>query len=231
MLVDPFSLRDNIVAMRVRLLVTAAVLLIFTSFASGHDKSTVEFPGLGSVSVHTVRAKGEVPYVDLLTPTGKKLLRVEPETDKFWVVQDVSDATGPHIYYGVLHPAGLPEPLLLVVVRYVFASDCGYTPVLVGAQNGNLQVLTPKLERFLTRGGAYLEAASNGRPAQLTIVTERYQEKDVHSDGPSKMAVYRYDFDANAGKFVLVNREEVPTNKVKSKGENLLLAIPEIATC
>jgi hypothetical protein len=208
-----------------------ATLLIFTSLASGRNKSVVDFPGLGPVSIHAVRAKGSVPYVDFVAQDSKQLLRVEPETDKFWQVYDVRDATGPCIYYGVLHVAGLPDPLVFVADRYVYADDCGVTPVLVAVSGGNLQVLTPKLPEFWTRGGAYLRPGSNGQPTGLTVVAERYQNKDVHADGPSKMAIYEYTFDSNAGKFVLIGHKEIPTDDVRVEGKNLSLTIPELGTC
>jgi len=206
-------------------------LLVFASVASGRDKSVLNFPELGQVSIHAVRAKGRVPYVDFAAPDGKQLLRLEPETDKFFQVYDVKDVTGPHIYYGVLHIAGLPDPAVLVVDRYVFADDCGVTPALVGVWKGRLQVLTPKLPGFETRGGAYLQRGSNARQARLTIAAERYQNKDAHADGPSKMAIYEYTFDANAGKFVLMKQKEIPTDDLKVQGEDLLRVIPELGTC
>jgi hypothetical protein len=138
---------------------------------------------------------------------------------------------GPHIYYGVLHTAGLPDPTVLVVDRYLYADDCGITPALVGVWNGRLQVLTPKLPQSLTRGGAYLKDGSDDRPAKLTVVAERYQSGDVHVDGPSKMAVYEYNFDTNSGKFVLIKHKEVPNDAVKINGNDLALAIPELGSC
>lgn len=191
----------------------------------------VNFPEVGRVSVHSVRMKGEVPYVELLASTGKHLLTIAPETDKFFAVDDVADATGSHIYFGTVKVDGLPGPMLLVITLYVFADDCGYTPALIGVRGGKLQTFTPKLKGFETRGGAYLQAAADGKPAHLLVVSERYQAGDVHANGPSKMAVFTYDFDQLTGKFVLVKQEEVPAESIETKGVNLVSMIPALSTC
>jgi hypothetical protein len=216
--------------MRPRFLL-ALILVFYTSFAAERADTRLNFPGLGQVLIHPVRENGAVPYVDFFASTGERLLRVEPETGNFWKVDDVQDATGSHIYYGALHLSDLPDPLVLVVLQYGFASDCGYTPALVGVRNGRLEVLTPKLERFLTRGGAYWKKASSGHPAQLTIIAERYRSGEVHVNGPSKVAVYRYSFDAGTGKFVLIQQEIIPVDKLKVEGESLLATIPGLTDC
>jgi hypothetical protein len=186
---------------------------------------------VGRVSIQTVRVEGQAPSIRLLNSIGKDLLDVVPARDEFWVVHDMQDPGGPYTYYGLVHASPLPSPLLLVVYWYGTATDCGFKTALVGAIDGKLKVLTPDLPTFFTRGGAYLEAHSNGFPARLTIAAERYQANDVHYKGPSIMAVYTYNYDAESGMFKLVKLEELPTAKVKLKGENLLLAIPNLPGC
>ncbi|MGC2545487.1 MAG: hypothetical protein WA426_06545, partial [Silvibacterium sp.] len=209
-----------------------AVLAAFGTLpGTTREVSTIQVPGLGSVSIHSVRTVGTTPFVSFLNQQGAEIFRVTPETGKFWVVQDIDDATGPHIYYEIFHASGLPSPLVLVVDHYVYADDCGYSPVIVGLTGGRLQAIAPKLPEFATRGGAYLSVPTGNTQAQLTVVAERYQIHDIHVNGPSKMAVYVYDFDKKLGQFRLVRQQELPTDKVRVSGKSILSIIPEFASC
>jgi len=211
--------------------VVAALSVLLLISAQQMSNRDVQFPGVGQVSIRTVRVKGAVPSIDLLNGSGRVLLHVAPETGDFWKVQDIKDETGSHIFYGTLHVAGLPDPLLLVVTEYVFADDCGYTPALVGAVDGKLRILTPELQRFTTRGGAFLKPASNGHPARLSIVVGNYLKGDSHTGGPSRVTVYTYDFDEQAKKFLPVKSSDIPTEQLKVDGENIISAIPALASC
>lgn len=209
----------------------AALSVLLPISAQKVPSGDVQFPGVGQVSIHSVRVKGAAPSIDLLNESGEKILQVAPETGDFFKVGDVRDAMGPQIAYGTMHVAGLPDPLLLVVTVYYFADDCGYTPALVGAVDGKLRILTPELQRFTTRGGAFLKPASNGHPARLSIVVGHYVNGDTHIAGPSRVTVYRYVYDEQAKRFVPVRSSDIPTKQLKMDGENIISAIPALASC
>lgn len=201
-----------------RLTIVALVLLQTRELPS--KAITVTFPKEGKVEVLTEVAQGRHPRILFRSvQTSKVLLDATVGTEGIW--REIVDKDDPehHVIDEVLvslHRPGLPDPLVVSMARYGGGSDCPYKPVLFGEVAGSIAQLTPNIPNYETRGGIFL---STGAEITLTVVSERYQEHDVHYSGPSRMAVYRYVW--NGSRFLLKSQAQVPTDAVHVSGERL----------
>ncbi len=197
--------------------------------------ATVTFPKSGPVSIEGIVKQGAHPRLVFHSQqTGQLLLDAQVGKSEYW--KEFVDKYQPNdlnmsIRFLVLHRIGLPDPLILALVREQGGSDCGYNSALFGEVDGRLSELTPSLPDHWFRGQTLLSSGTSGGPITLTVTSERYQAKDVHYTGPSLIAVYVYTYDSSQGKFVEARRTEVKSDDLHSTGEDLIGLFGEFAQC
>jgi hypothetical protein len=131
----------------------------------------------------------------------------------------------------VLHRTGLPSPLIVALAREQGGSDYRYNSAFFSEVNGRLSELTPSLPDHWSRGQLLLSPESSKGPITLTVTSERYQDNDVHSDGPSQMAVYVYSYSPSQGKFIETRRTEVKSDDLHLNGEEIVSLFGTFAQC
>jgi hypothetical protein len=100
-------------------------------------------------------------------PTGQLLLDTPVGRSSGW--KEFVDKYQPNdldmvIRFLVLHRTGLPDPLILVLVRRQGGSDCMYNSALFGEVNGRLSELSPSLPDRGKRGQVLLSRGTAANP-------------------------------------------------------------------
>jgi hypothetical protein len=193
--------------------------------------ATVSFPAIGTVSISALAKPGDFPRLVFSSKqTGRTLLDAQVGRENDW--RGILNYPGEtDIRFVVLHRPGLPDPLIVALAKRELASDCAFNSAVFGNVEGQLSELTPALPDHFLRGGIFLSPAAGGKPAMLTVTSERYQAKDVHYTGPSRMTVFIYTYDSSQGKFIETRKSEANTDSLKVLGENLIELFGEFPNC
>ena len=216
----------------------AVVFLLLAASASESPtiftSRTLNFPKAGPVLIEGTVKQGHYPRLSFHSQeNGRLLLDAEVGRGSLW--KEVVGTERPNnldidLRFTVLHRPGLPDPLIVALARRQGGSDCGYNSAIFGEVNGRLLELTPSLPDHWMRGQVVLSRSREGQ-FKLTVTSERYQPKDVHYAGPSRMALYVYSYDREQGKFVEVRHSEVNSDDLHEAGEDLSSLFGEFAQC
>ena len=103
--------------------------------AARAEHSTVDFPGIGQVTLRTIKALGALPSVALAGPDG---------------------TLNPTVHYAVLPGPNVSSRAVLAVAAAMGGSDCAYEAIVFGSDRGKLSLWTPDTIDTMAEGGIYV---------------------------------------------------------------------------
>jgi hypothetical protein len=174
------------------------------------QSATVNFPGLGTVSVKALEPEGHLPQI-LITerPAGRQLLLTDvgtsdPEGRHSYVIHHDWRASCPRVRFRVQNVTGMPSPLILAIAIRPGGSDCRYAATIIGAVDGQLKVLTPDQLWSNAEGGFYV--GDLGRRRGYGLVRWNFVWGDEAHYQPHRYEVSIFRFDAAESRFKLVQK-------------------------
>jgi len=144
-------------------LVAAVSLGAVTAFA---EHSTVDFPGIGLVTLRTIKAIGALPSVALAGPDGRVLLNATvggTQSEYFRISKGPDGTLNPTVHYAVLPGPDADSRAVLAVAAAMGGSDCAYEAIVFGSDRGKLSLWTPKTIDTMAEGGLYVGDLGHGR--------------------------------------------------------------------
>ena len=105
--------------------------LLLGSVAARAEHSDVDFPGIGTVTLRTIKAVGALPSVALAGPDGKVLLNATvggTQSDYFRISKSADGTLNPTVHYAVLNGPDVTSKAVLAVAIDAGVSlyDAGY---------------------------------------------------------------------------------------------------------
>lgn len=123
------------------------------------EHSTVEFPGIGQVTLRTIKALGALPSVALAGPDGKVLLNATvggTQSEYFRISKGPDGTLNPTVHYAVLPGPNADSRAVLAVAAAMGGSDCAYEAIVFGSNRGKLSLWTPETIDTMAEGGIYV---------------------------------------------------------------------------
>ncbi len=136
----------------------AAVLGLSTPMARAEHSQT-EFPGIGMVTIRTIKAVGALPSVVLADDRGRVLLNATvggTQSAYFRIAQGANGTMNPTVHYAVLPGPDPSSRAVLAIAAATGGSDCAYEAIVFGSERGKLSLWTPKTLDTMAEGGIYL---------------------------------------------------------------------------
>jgi hypothetical protein len=152
----------------------AAMIVVFALGTAGAraEHSEANFPGIGPVSIKTVKSVGAVPAIVMTNANGKVLLSTTvggSESEYFKIQQNADGTMNPTVHYAVL-PGPDPSSLaVLAVAAATGGSDCAYEALVFGSERGKLSLWTPHNIETLAEGGIYVGDLGGRRGYGLAV--------------------------------------------------------------
>ena len=137
-------------------LMAAVSLGAVTAYA---EHSTVDFPGIGTVTLRTIKAIGALPSVALAGPDGKVLLNATvggTKSEYFRISKGPDGTLNPTVHYAVLPGPNPSSRAVLAVAAAMGGSDCAYEAIVFGSNHGKLSLWTPETIDTMAEGGIYV---------------------------------------------------------------------------
>lgn len=123
------------------------------------EHSQVDFPGIGLVTLRTIKAVGALPAVALAGPDGQVLLNATvggTQSQYFRISQGADGTLNPTVHYAVLDGPDKTSKAVLAVAAATGGSDCAYEAIVFGSERGKLSLWTPKTIDTQAEGGIYV---------------------------------------------------------------------------
>ncbi|MCB8874009.1 hypothetical protein [Acidisoma silvae] len=213
--------------------------LLLGSVAARAEHSDVDFPGIGTVTLRTIKAVGALPSVALAGPDGKVLLNATvggTQSDYFRISKSADGTLNPTVHYAVLNGPDVTSKAVLAVAAATGGSDCAYEAIVFGSERGKLSLWTPKTIDTQAEGGIYVGDLGSHRGYGLAVWDFIWGDEPHVAPHRYKVWLYR------------LNREHMkfyPTETLTTKGHyaddaaalhelrldfpNLTKAIPKLA--
>jgi hypothetical protein len=142
----------------VAILGLAAMLCLGTATARA-EHSEADFPGIGMVTIRTIKAVGALPSVALANAQGRVLLNATvggTQSEYFRMAQGADGKMNPTVHYAVLPGPDPTSRAVLAVAAATGGSDCAYEAIVFGSERGKLSLWTPKTLDTMAEGGIYV---------------------------------------------------------------------------
>jgi hypothetical protein len=136
-----------------------AATVLFGSVTAKAEHSDVDFPGIGTVTIRTIKAVGALPSVALAGPDGKVLLNATvggTQSSFFRISKGPDGSLNPTVHYAVLNGPDTTSKAVLAVAAATGGSDCAYEAIVFGSDRGKLSLWTPKTLDTQAEGGIYV---------------------------------------------------------------------------
>ena len=149
-----------------------AATLLFGSVAARAEHSEVDFPGIGTVTLRTIKAVGALPSVALAGPDGKVLLNATvggTQSSFFRISKGPDGSLNPTVHYAVLAGPDPTSKAVLAVAAATGGSDCAYEAIVFGSDRGKLSLWTPKTLDTQAEGGIYVGDLGGHRGYGLAV--------------------------------------------------------------
>ncbi len=166
------------------------------------QNEVVRFPRAGEVRVRAIEIPHRLPRLEFTSAaTGRRLLTVSggASDPRAYRIEPGPTLMNPLVRFKVLHPSGLPGPLLLCVAVRPGGSDHGFETNVIGEVGGSLRVLTPTPLLNSIQGGVHVGDLGGERGPGVAVWSFLW-ENEAH------YAAHRYEvrlfpFDAKRNSF------------------------------
>lgn len=148
-----------------------AALCLGTGVAEA-EHSQAEFPGIGVVTIRTIKAVGALPSVALADQNGRVLLNATvggTESEYFRIAQGADGTMNPTVHYAVLPGPDTTSRAVLAIAAATGGSDCAYEAIVFGSERGKLSLWTPKTLDTMAEGGIYVGDLGGRRGYGLAV--------------------------------------------------------------
>ena len=127
--------------------------------AAQAEHGEAEFPGIGMVTIRTIKAVGALPSVALADARGRVLLNATvggTQSEYFRIAQGADGTLNPTVHYALLPGPDPTSRAVLAVAAATGGSDCAYEAIVFGSERGKLSLWTPKTLDTMAEGGIYV---------------------------------------------------------------------------
>ena len=127
--------------------------------AAQAEHGQADFPGIGMVTIRTIKAVGSLPAVVLADAHGRVLLNATvggTQSEYFRISQGSDGTLNPTVHYALLPGPDRTSRAVLAVAAATGGSDCAYEAIVFGSERGKLSLWTPKTLDTLAEGGIYV---------------------------------------------------------------------------
>jgi hypothetical protein len=148
-----------------------AVLCLGTATAQA-EHGEADFPGIGTVTIRTIKAVGALPSVALADANGRVLLNATvggTQSDYFRVAKGADGTLNPTVHYALLPGPDPTSRAVLAVAAATGGSDCAYEAIVFGSERGKLSLWTPKTLDTMAEGGIYVGDLGSRRGYGLAV--------------------------------------------------------------
>jgi hypothetical protein len=149
-----------------------AALLCLGTVTAQAEHSQTEFPGIGMVTIRTIKAVGALPSVVLADPSGRVLLNATvggTQSEYFRIAQGADGQMNPTVHYAVLPGPDATSRAVLAIAAATGGSDCAYEAIVFGSERGKLSLWTPKTLDTMAEGGLYVGDLGGRRGYGLAV--------------------------------------------------------------
>ena len=136
------------------------------------EHGQAEFPGIGIVTIRTIKAVGALPAVALADAKGRVLLNATvggTQSEYFRIAQGPDGSLNPTVHYAVLDGPDATSRAVLAVAAATGGSDCAYEAIVFGSERGKLSLWTAKTLDTMAEGGIYVGDLGGRRGYGLAI--------------------------------------------------------------
>ncbi len=178
--------------------------LLFGAVAARAEHSAVDFPGIGPVTIRTIKAVGALPSIALAAPDGTVLLNATvggTRSNYFRMSEDARGTLNPTVHYAVLPGPDPTSRAVLAVAAATGGSDCAYEGIVFGSERGKLSLWTPQTIDTLAEGGIYVGDLGGRRGYGMAVWT--FIWGDEPHVAPHRYKVSLYHLNRSQMKFYL----------------------------
>jgi hypothetical protein len=146
--------------------------LCLGTVAARAEHSETDFPGIGMVTIRTIKAVGALPSVVLADSKGRVLLNATvggTQSEYFRVAQGAGGTLNPTVHYAVLPGPDPSSRAVLAIAAATGGSDCAYEAIVFGSERGKLSLWTPKAVDTLAEGGIFVGDLGGRRGYGLAV--------------------------------------------------------------
>jgi hypothetical protein len=136
------------------------------------EHGEAEFPGIGMVTIRTIKAVGALPAVVLADAKGRVLLNATvggTQSGYFRISRGPDGTLNPTVHYALLPGPNPTSRAVLAVAAAVGGSDCAYEAIVFGSERGKLSLWTPKTLDTQAEGGIYVGDLGHRRGYGLAV--------------------------------------------------------------
>jgi hypothetical protein len=123
------------------------------------EHGEADFPGIGTVTIRTIKAVGALPAVVLADANGRVLLNATvggTQSEYFRAAQAPDGTLNPTVHYALLPGPDPTSRAVLAVAAATGGSDCAYEAIVFGSERGKLSLWTPKTLDTMAEGGIFV---------------------------------------------------------------------------
>ncbi len=123
------------------------------------EHGEMDFPGIGPVTIRTIKAVGALPSIALADAHGRVLLNATvggTQSEYFRVAKGANGKLNPTVHYAVLPGPDPSSRAVLAVAAATGGSDCAYEAIVFGSDHGKLSLWTPKTLDTMAEGGIFV---------------------------------------------------------------------------
>ena len=157
---------------RVATMATLAAVLSLGTVTAQAEHGEAEFPGIGMVTIRTIKAVGALPAVALADAHGRVLLNATvggAQSEYFRVSQGPDGSLNPTVHYAVLPGPDATSRAVLAVAAATGGPDCAYEAIVFGSERGKLSLWTRKTLDTQAEGGIFVGDLGGRRGYGLAI--------------------------------------------------------------
>ena len=136
------------------------------------EHGEADFPGIGAVTIRTIKAVGALPAVVLADQHGRVLLNATvggTQSEYFRIAQGADGTLNPTVHYALLPGPDPSSRAVLAVAAATGGSDCAYEAIVFGSERGKLSLWTPKTLDTMAEGGLYVGDLGHRRGYGLAV--------------------------------------------------------------
>jgi len=136
------------------------------------EHGEADFPGIGTVTIRTIKAVGALPAVVLADSSGRVLLNATvggTQSEYFRIAQSSDGTLNPTVHYALLPEPDPTSRAVLAVAAATGGSDCAYEAIVFGSERGKLSLWTRKTLDTMAEGGIYVGDLGSRRGYGLAV--------------------------------------------------------------
>jgi hypothetical protein len=136
------------------------------------EHGEADFPGIGTVTIRTIKAVGALPAVVLADSSGRVLLNATvggTQSEYFRIAQSSDGTLNPTVHYALLPGPDPTSRAVLAVAAATGGSDCAYEAIVFGSERGKLSLWTRKTLDTMAEGGIYVGDLGSRRGYGLAV--------------------------------------------------------------